>query len=619
MKFSFSRLLVLLVTVILLISQAAAQVVVEILDPNLEGAIREALQVPLGTPITQQEMERLERLDAYSMNISDLTRLEYAINLERFRAWDNPISDLTPLANLTKLRVLDLGGCQIVDLTPLQNLTQLTYLQLSGNPIVDLTPLANLTQLQELKLQDIPAIDFSPIEHLSIPLLIFDYPCELPYLPIKERLQNRTFPSIFSAFGRVKHNYRSNSNLHGLSPEQRFALHDLNWHMPYFGLKYMDTPQGWKLTGFVERSQEVRDSLLKLNPNMLFLVEVRVRDAWIGYYPEDFSYWLRDENRDIVKDRYGFLLTDFTQPAMQDIIVQEAVSASECGLFDGIFFDWFAEAGHLVLHGYYSYEEEQHAKDNILQRIRASVRDDFLIIINTNRKKIPRRAWGINGTFMETLSDTQHGLPRENGNPYGLKGLKQIENTLTWAEENLREPQINCLEGWGDPGEPPDSPTNKRFMRVFTTMSLTHSDGYVLYGMNNTHEHIWYDFWNADLGYPIGSKAQFYQNIEGLFIREFTNGWAVYNRSGKPQSITLPQYATGVSSAKQGITHLLSDLDGEMYLKAGVRIDINADGVVNVLDLILVSQYFGTTKGDVNGDGVTNILDLTLIAQHFNP
>ena len=360
---------------------------------------------------------------------------------------------------------------------------------------------------------------------------------------------------------------------------------------------------------------------------MLLLVEVRIQSAWIGYYPEDFPYWLRDENGNIIKTPSGnFLLTDFTQPGMQDIIVQQAVAAAKCGLFDGIFFDWFGENGTVLVspdpdswdEGHIGVEEEQQAKDNILQRIRAQVRDDFLIIINTNRKKIPRRAWGINGTFMETLSDTQLGLPVANGHPYGYEGLKQIENTLTWAEENLRSPQINCLEGWGDPGEPPDSPVNLRFMRVFTTMSLTHSDGYVLYGMDNTHRHIWYDFWDTNLGYPIGPKAQPYQNIDGLFIREFTNGWAVYNRSGKEQAITLPRVSTGVSSNKQDITHLLPDLDGEIYLRVGKPFDLNRDGTVNILDLILVAQHFGTTTGDINGDGTTNIFDLTLVAQQFS-
>ena len=47
--------------------------------------------------------------------------------------------------------------------------------------------------------------------------------------------------------------------------------------------------------------------------------------------------------------------------------------------------------------------------------------------------------------------------------------------------------------------------------------------------------------------------------------------------------------------------------------------DMNADRVVNILDLTFVAARFGQTdpKADVNGDGTVNILDLTLIAQNF--
>ncbi|MYB02526.1 hypothetical protein F4X90_23030, partial [Candidatus Poribacteria bacterium] len=38
--------------------------------------------------------------------------------------------------------------------------------------------------------------------------------------------------------------------------------------------------------------------------------------------------------------------------------------------------------------------------------------------------------------------------------------------------------------------------------------------------------------------------------------------------------------------------------------------DVNADGVVNVLDLVLVANAFCTAEPDLNGDGVVNILDL---------
>ena len=598
-----------------LIASIASARTVEIPDPALREAIREELQLPPNTPITQQDMAQLDNLRAPSMEIADLTGLEYAINLDFIDAWDNPISDLTPLANLTKLRGLNLAGCQIVDLTPLQNLTQLIALQLGGNPIVDISPLANLTQLEKLKLRDTPIIDFSPIEGLAIPRLERDSHCELPHLPIEKRIQNRTFPSVFAA-------WRGDelTNLPQLSTTEALAHHDLQWSNP-FRLRFIEAPEGRR--GYmIEESQAIRDELLILNPNMLSFVNVHVRGAPFNTYPEDFPYWLRDENGNRRKPPEARrFLTDFTQPGMQDIIVANVVAVAKCGIFDGVFFDWFGEDGEVLVddhppyEGFYSLEEEQRAKDTILQRIREAVRDDFLIIINTNRKKIPRRAWGINGTFMET------GIPaigRDRDNGYTREKILEIEDTLLWAEQNLREPQVNCLEGWGFRDEPPDSPTNLRFMRVFTTMSLTCTDGYVLYITGDVHEHMWYDFWNANLGYPIGPKAQCYEDIEGLYIREFTNGWAVYNRSGKTQSITLPRASIGVSSNKQDITHLLPDLDGEIYLRKGKPFDLNRDGTVNILDLILVSRHFGTATGDVNGDGTTNILDLVIVSQQFN-
>ena len=48
--------------------------------------------------------------------------------------------------------------------------------------------------------------------------------------------------------------------------------------------------------------------------------------------------------------------------------------------------------------------------------------------------------------------------------------------------------------------------------------------------------------------------------------------------------------------------------------------DVNANGTVDIFDLILVAQVFGQeskTRADTNGDGVVNIFDLIVVAQCF--
>ena len=51
--------------------------------------------------------------------------------------------------------------------------------------------------------------------------------------------------------------------------------------------------------------------------------------------------------------------------------------------------------------------------------------------------------------------------------------------------------------------------------------------------------------------------------------------------------------------------------------------DVNMDGSVNVLDMTLVGQEWGTTgaahwiREDVNGDGTIDVLDMILIGQHW--
>ena len=627
-------------------------------DPNLQQALREALELPDEIPLTQIEMQRLTRLDAYQKEITDLSGIEHAANLtwlsfaenqvrdlsplaelfhlETLYLWGNPISNLSPLGNLVNLNILDLGGCQISDIqpladltnleslrlhynqisdvTPLINLTSLTELWLTANRIVDIRPLENLTMLQKLRVQNNSIIDYSPLDTLTLVHLEYDEVCDVSSFPVSNRINGKKFPAAFAAWGGI--GWSPVLNLPELSDLEHIALHDLYFSSLMFTGELIETNLGIKVVGDLDAAQQEREALLTLNPKMVFLAELRMRDAFPNkYYHEDYPYWLRNEAGDRVEGWPGTFLLDFTHPGQQDIIVQQALAVAQCGLYDGIFLDWWDE-GQPVLRGdwskggYRENEAEQRARDTIIQHIRTGVGDDFLIIVNANRRKILRTGPYINGTFMETLRDHDGG--------YTHDGLAEIESTLLWSEENLREPRVNCLEGWGIKDEPPDSPANRRWMRVFTTMSLTHSDGYVLYNDGIQHQHYWYDFWDVDLGQPAAGKGQLYESKEGLFIREFTNGWAVYNRSGAPQAIQLPEQATGAESGLRNTIHTIPDLDGEIYLKRTTdKHDVNEDGVVNILDLVAVAGGFGKDTPDVNGDGVISVLDLVAVANAF--
>ena len=643
-------------------------------DPNLRQAVRETQDIPENVPLTIRDLQRLTGLVVLSSDISNLQGLEHAenlrflhithslisdltplknlVSLQVLKIWDNEISDIKPLANLTNLEELHLSGNEITDISPLAELVNLRRLYLSTNQIEDVTSLSRLINLQILDLEGNLITDITPLKNLvsleflninanvidASQLLQLDLPnirvCDVPRFPVKDRIEDREYPSAFAAWANI-------INLPTLSESQRYARHDLWFGSNELGLNFVVTDNGIHLIGNLQEAKRRRDALLSSNPNMILLAQIPYYGAGEDY-PEDWVSWLRDaEGNRIPNEGWWGYVVDFTLPETQKWTLEHVQAVARCGLFDGIFLDHWSEGRRL--HGYRTSEEEHIARDKILKGIRDMVGDDFLIMVNTNRDKIPRWAEYVNGTFMETLPGIE--LNKFQGAGYTRADILDIEETLIWSEKNFREPRINGLEGWGLIKEVPDSPRNRQWMRLFTTMSLTLSDGYVLYVIGSgsffhehfwynsflpeshdkhshvhDHEHYWYDFWDADLGTPVGEKGQLYRNSGGLYIREFTNGWAVYNRSGKEQQIQFSEKVKGAASGLTATAHTIPDLDGEIYLKAAEisnPTDVNGDGIVNILDLVAVANAFGKTDPDINGDGTVNILDLVAVANAF--
>ena len=635
-------------------------------DPHLRMAVRQRLEIDTDTPLTKADMLQLVSLDKSKLQITekigDLTGLEHAIDLKLLIVPRNHIRDIRPLANLTNLTFLDLGGNAISDISPLTELVRLEVLGLWNNQIVDVSPLAGLVNLKDLALQDNQITDISPLVALTslrelnvrnnsivdlsllteltgIEVLDFDGnpgsvapECKLSRPAVMPRIQDREYPSVFGSWSAVRNRAPILSRLPLIATDEPIAYFDLYFCCPEtLGLQFKNTNFGVHLIGDFQRAKERRDALLAFNPNAVLLVPVIYYSGLSAHgYPEDGvlqDLWLRDKNGNRIVDNWGDALLDFTLPETQKWAIDQAKAIAACGLFDGIFLDHWSEGRRL--RELRSLESEHIARDNILQSIRAVVDEDFLIMVNTNEDKIPRWAEYVNGTFMETkatqkipwgeITDVEkqfHSLG------YSREDLHKIEETLIWSENHFREPRINSLLGFGIDAEPPDSPRNQQWMRVFTTLSLTHSDGYVEYKFHffssSGPDVHWNPFWDVDLGRPVGEKGILYRNREGLYIREYTNGWAVYNRSGKAQQIQLSESTTGVSSGIEGHSHTIPDLDGEIYLKSLNNVaDLNRDGIVNVLDLVIIANAFGKDAPDVNGDGTVNVLDLVAVANAF--
>ena len=141
--------------------------VVSIPDANLAAVVRGTLGLAPGDAISQLDMLRLGWLEATSHQITDLTGLEYAVNLKGLNLGDNQISDITPLAESTIIEGLELHYNNISDISSLAAMTNLSGLNLDGNSVSDLSPLTELINLQNLLLWENSVSDISPLAGLT--------------------------------------------------------------------------------------------------------------------------------------------------------------------------------------------------------------------------------------------------------------------------------------------------------------------------------------------------------------------------------------------------------------------------------------------------------------------
>lgn len=139
---------------------------VEFKDQNLEAALREEINKPIG-PITRKDLLSVKELHLYDKQISDISLLEGLENLEQLNLYNNQITDISPLAGLENLRWLNLEENRVSDISSLAGLGNLRKLYLYDNQIIDIGPLAGLKNLEDLSLIDNEITDIAILAGLE--------------------------------------------------------------------------------------------------------------------------------------------------------------------------------------------------------------------------------------------------------------------------------------------------------------------------------------------------------------------------------------------------------------------------------------------------------------------
>lgn len=383
---------------------------------------------------------------------------------------------------------------------------------------------------------------------------------------ITRRVSERDFPSVFQAWYGIDMPEEYPDTTLELRLKNA-AKHDLIWEEPLsqlgegvdlvLGLVWDHQHHGLA-DGFTKETLDLalenRRKMLEMNPNMVFLFEVRWRDAPMSFLPDSSSWWLRDENGEIKKGWLGgwepFYLLDYNNPDWQDNVARQCKIAIESGVYDGVMFDW---SGNL----------------EIIQKTRAAIGDDALIIVNIHDDIHDGRLYApyINGAFMELNPLDSMSLPVEELVLFSREDVNgrqwdNIRAAVKWFQDSLLAPQVVCNEVWGNRSD-------LSRMRAVTTMTLVYSNGYTLYADPNPlktpdHLHDWYEFWDAPLGRPVN----FYiERPDGSAIREYDGGTVLYNHYGnQPTTITFDKERKRVSDGTVAKSFVVDDRDGDIFL-----------------------------------------------------
>ena len=526
----------------------------------------------------------LETMHFSDGNVSDLSPLAGLINLDDILIFSCPISNLSPLSRLTALERIVIGGAEISDLTPLAGLTHLTRLYINHNRISDISPLAGLTGLTNLILDGNDISDISPLARLT----------GLNRLELADNDISDVSPLV--GLTGLKWLDVSRNAISDLSPLNRLREDiTLLWHSnPGFpkGGPTIEGPWLWVLLPDTELESDT-DLLSEASGGTVTEVEIATRGATAGKFVGDDAWTYRK----LLSQGINNIGDMLEHPPPTGVIYgsvslyspREQNTTLYVGADDGL---------KVWLNGTQIYE-------NLDMRAIGDYMDFFPVTLKPGKNAL-LVAVVLKDRIHNGLFGVEPGTEYTVSTGVGYTFSKtpiHVGDTFTF---DIRAENIFDLAGW-------------QFDITFDPAALEAVD--VSEG----------NFLKTDGGttfFQGGTIDNATGKITGLSAARISaqgvSGTGVLlqvklkAKSAGETQLALQKFQFGSATGDN-----ISAGPHEIHIVVEERLatgDVNRDGVISILDLILVAQQLGKrvpagSAVDVNGDGVVSILDLIRVAQ----
>ncbi len=546
-------------------------------------------------------LRSLRTLTIPNSGISDISALAKLNNLETLSLQHNIISDVSPLAGLNRLLQLELQNNTISDITSLAELKRLARLNLEGNTISDITPLANLTGLKSLSLGYNRISDISPLSGLI----------GLESLGLQNNVISDVSP--LSGLIHLKYLYLQDNLISDFSP-----LAGLPNMLRFRGGPKIEGPWLWVITPTGGRSgrdaaaSEI-DFLSQMSGGAVTELKIATEGATEGSAAGNSVWTASKISTDL--DNIGHMVNaaglgagDIDHHVAYGCIELNSPKDQNTMMYVGS-----DDAVKVWLNG-------QLVHNNPVERASDGFQDEFPVVLKQGSNILlvaiyEGRGYSA-GYFGFAPSAEYTVLPPVTNTTVLSLGPKSVSSaeakrvrvgdtfTLHFNAED-----VTNLAGWQfDIAFNPD---------VLEAVDVIEGD-FLKVGGTNT----FFQKGNTDntTGKISGfNGARFGSGVTGtgtLLSVKFSA------KAFGESKLTLSNVQLGVATGQvlpSGTLEITIIVAGKSTSPAW---DINQDGQVNILDLILVAQNLGADapinpRADVNGDGTINVLDLILVSQHM--